>query len=603
MFKRLFLVMLTAILILIVSVSGAAAEEIMELKQLVVTANRYQEDSFDLPINIEIIDEEQIAKSQANNLGDLLKNSAGIQIKDNGGPGGQKTIHLRGSSASQVLILLDGQKINSSQNGEFDLAQILLSNVKKVEIIKGPASAVYGANALGGVVNIITKTAADLQKSELVLGMGSANTYQTSFNYGTRLNKGDIVFSFGSLNSAGFRDDTDHDELDRYFLSTKINRSLTPNTKLLFALNYHDSQKDIPGTISTPTPEAEQETKRNTYQLKLLNQLAHKDTELVIYYKDQNQIYDEDTTISGESDHKTKELSYNLNQIQYFARNTLSYGVEYNKDKIDSSDNGKHDFVTKSVYLNDKIKLAERITVNAGLRYDDHEKFGSATSPRIGLVYKLNRHNNLFFSYGEAYRTPTFNDLYWPKTKYSEGNSDLEAEESKSYEIGYKSNYNSFGLNLSFFRRESDNLIDWAAQDDKIWRPSNVDEAQADGIELNLSKSLTDKFKLEYQHTYLDSRDKNTDRLLEDQNYNNLILIYQPANYSINFKISHVSGRVDDLDNYTICNLNIIKQIQLFNNNYKFKISIDNLFDRDYQINNGYPMPGRNFMFNLSTTF
>jgi outer membrane receptor for ferrienterochelin and colicins len=613
MLKKSVLVMLTALLIIVVPVS--AQENVLDLDEVVVTASRYEESIMETPVSIEVLDQEEIEESSARNLAELINSVTGVRINNHGGPAGQKTISLRGSDASQVLILLDGQPINSSQNGQIDLAQILLSNVKKVEVLKGPASAVYGANALGGVVNVITKSGSDQEGLKLDLGVESFNTYKTALNYGMVFDNYQVMITSETLNSDGFRDNPDNSGIEQYFLSTKVNYDLDKNRELIFDLSYNESDKEVPGSITWQSPNAIQDDKFENYKLRYNYSKEKLDREIEFFINKQDQIYDTDTTSPGESEHNTEKRGINFKQVQYFNNNTLSYGLEYIEDEIESNENGKHEFDTKSLFLNNKWSITKKVILNTGIRYDNHKKFGSETSPRVGLTYSINNNNNIYLSAGESYRTPTFNDLYWPyssstynwETYITEGNPDLEAETSDAYEIGYRNNYNNFSTEINIFRRNSDNLIHWTTKETVsntfVTAPSNVDEAETDGLELNLSKNITNNLTLGYSHTYLDSRNVKTNELLKDQYYNDISLSYKPENYKLIFNLSHVGGRIDDLDNYTVCDLSFSKTIKVIERDYEIKLTVNNLFDQDYQVVDGYPMPGRNFMVNLSTKF
>ncbi len=600
MLRKVVLVMLTALLIFVVPVS--AQEEVMELDEVVVTASRYEESIMDTPVSIEVIDQEEIEESGANNIAELISSTTGVQIVDQGGSSGLKTINLRGSSANQVLVMIDGQPINNNQNGQVDLGQLVLSNVKRIEILKGPASSIYGANALGGVINIITKEGSDINGTEINFGLGSFDTYNTSIVHGTSFDNTEVQISAEILKSDGERKNS---EVDQYFISTKINYNINSTNDLIFNISYNDSDKKVPGSESMLTPNATQDDLMKNYSLKFVQNKEFRNLNISFYQNNIESIYDnpDEFGYSGSSKHYTKDNGIHINQTHYLNNNTLSYGIEYNEDEIDSNENGKHDLNTKSIYLNDKWEINNQFILNAGVRYDDHEKFGSETSPRVGLIYKINKNKNIYLSYGESYRTPTFNDLYWPSTQYTEGNPDLEAETSKAYEIGYRSNNKLLNTEINIFRRDSQNLIEWAAGSDFVYRPYNINNAETDGLELTLDTKLTDTLNFAYQHTYLDSRNNKTNELLKDQFYNSISLTYAPNDYKLIFKGNHVGGRINDLNNYTVFDLDLIKNITLINRDYNIIISVKNLFDQDYQVNSGYPMPGRNFMVNLSTKF
>ena len=171
MLRKTVLVMLTALLIFAVPVS--AEEEVMELDEVVVTASRYQESIMETPVSIEVIDQEEIEESNARNLADLLQDAGGVYIKNFSGLTGKKDIIIRGARQDQILYLLDGQPLNSPQDGVIRLEDIPISVIKKIEISKSASSSIYGANAMGGVINIVTQDADQENKTEIDFGLGS----------------------------------------------------------------------------------------------------------------------------------------------------------------------------------------------------------------------------------------------------------------------------------------------------------------------------------------------------------------------------------------------------------------------------------------------
>jgi outer membrane receptor for ferrienterochelin and colicins len=596
MLKKSVLVMLTALLILAVPVS--AQENVLDLDEVVVTASRYEESIMDTPVSIEVIDQEEIEESNAQNVAELISSIAGVQITNYGGPAGSKTINIRGSDSNQVLVLIDGQSINTKMIGDVDLGQILISNVKRVEVLKGPASAIYGANALGGVVNIITKNGSDNEGLKLDLGIGSFNTYKTALNYGLVFDKSEVLITAETLNSDGFRDNPDNSGLDQYNISTKINYDLNQYDEFVFDIIYNNSDKEVPGKLTWQSPNATQEDIMENYRITYNREKENYDLKSSLYYNDQETNYINPDS-NTDNIHKKKKIGFDLSNTLFYKNNTLTYGFEIVNNELDSSQLPKiYDATNKAVFLENSYTKINNLKINTGVRYDDNEDYGSETNPRVSLLYSINNNNNIFASYGEAYRAPTFDELYWDEF-WLKGNPDLEPEKSKNYEIGIKSRLNNSKLEVVLFKNEIENEI--------IGYPNptykNIKESETDGLELSLSKNITDNLTLGYSHTYLDSRNVKTNKLLKDQYYNDISLAYRPKNYLVKFNVSHVGGRVEDLDNYTVCDLNFSKNIKVTERDYKVKLAVNNLFDQDYQVNDGYPMPGRNFMVNLSTKF
>ena len=243
-------------LIIIVSllvISPVMAEEedkLFTLDEVVVTATKYPVEMSETSVSVEVIREEDVDSSNAANVGELLNDVTGVNIINYGGPSGQKTVHIRGSKPTQVLILMDGQSINNNQNGQKDLGQLPLSNVKKIEILKGPASALYGANALGGVVNIITKDASEKPEVNFKVAYGSYNTSNIEFNYSASEEKTGLIFALGKKSSDGHRNIPDNSGIDQLSFFSKINYQINNNSNLVFTFNYNDSDKEVPGMLN-----------------------------------------------------------------------------------------------------------------------------------------------------------------------------------------------------------------------------------------------------------------------------------------------------------------------------------------------------------------
>lgn len=162
MYKKyinIFLILICLTLVMGLNVKAEENEDYFLLDEVVVIASKYPEKIMDAPVSTTVVTEEDIEEKNVQNAADLLRDIAGIHISDYGVLSGKKTISIRGSNSNQVLVMIDGQPINSSQNGEADLSQIPVEIIERIEISKDPASSLYGANALGGVVNIITKEA------------------------------------------------------------------------------------------------------------------------------------------------------------------------------------------------------------------------------------------------------------------------------------------------------------------------------------------------------------------------------------------------------------------------------------------------------------
>ncbi|SDG81213.1 TonB-dependent receptor plug domain-containing protein [Halanaerobium congolense] len=612
MLKQKVLVMLTALLILAVPVS--AQEEVVDLEEVVVTASRYEESIMDTPVSIEVIDQEEIEGSNAKNLADLLKSTSSIHIKDNGGSYAKKDILIRGFRGDQVLILLDGHPYNNPNDGEVKLQQIPIHLIKKIEILKSSSSAVYGANAMGGVINIITKDGEDIEKTNFSVGLGSFDTRKMNFSSGFNTEKANFLISYDDLYSDGHRDQ-ETSETDREDVFLKYKYSLSNNSDLSLSFKYNDSYIEFPGNTLSKSNGVMDDIDRNinlilnqSYQnkdRKISFNMNNKDFHAITYdYND----YETDTEV------KSYGLSYQ--ESRYFDQHTLGYGIDIINNEVKSEIN-RYDYnlfsyvkdtydkenMNKALFIQDKYEINSKNILDFGIRYDDHEEFGSELSPKLGYIYKIKDNFNFNFSAAQSYRAPSFYELYG-----TYGNSDLDTEKSNSYDMGFKYETEKGYSEITLFKRDVEDLI---VTDYTKSININEDEADISGMEYSLNHELTKQFEFDFNYTYLDAKNSN-DKQLIDMPYHklNLDVHYKMDKTKISM-LNRFVGERNDVQNtppYKVVKSSsyFVSDLRISNNltkNIRLSLEINNLFDKEYEVINDYPMPGRNFMVNLSTKF
>ena len=609
--KKLILTLtlvLTLNLLVGAAVDAAENEETFTLDEVVVTASKYEEQLSETSVSMEVVDEEEINQSSAVNVANLLKDINSVQINDKGSLAGQKTISIRGSDPSQVLVLLDGQELNSRQNGQIDLSTIPTAQIKKIEVLKGPASAIYGANALGGVVNIITKDAVPEQKTTIELAAGSFSTIEYTL---TQSGGGeDLAYNLAvsDKSSDGHRDNPDNDDLEQTNLFTKFKYEIDQFSDLTLTVNHNDTERGVPGPTNMPTPNAQQVDESTNLSLQWLQQKESSDSKVIVAHKQQDQTFDnpDQWSYTGPSKHETKQHSLKYQQTYYLENNTFNYGIEVEENKIDSTANGEHENFNQAVFVTDEWNISGPLKFNLGGRYDEHEMFGGEFSPRLGAVYNVNQKFNFHLSASKAYRTPTFNDLYWPEDTYTAGNPDLEPETAKAYEVGARYHTSQTKLKANYFIRKADNLIDWA-QDDNTgqWKPYNLSEAQISGIEMSLQQYLFDNTTADFNYTYLDAQNEQTDSRIKYKPYHtaNFALKYNPESLTAKVNGKLVAGRTGNSASYFVVDTKLSKDLKVAQRKMKVSLKVNNLLDREYQVVNNYPMPERNYGISCKVKF
>jgi outer membrane receptor for ferrienterochelin and colicins len=602
MFKKKVLVMLTALLILVVPVS--AEEDVMDLDEVVVTASRYEESIMDTPVSIEVIDQEEIEESNAQNLAELLDTYTGVYIKDNGGQVGTKSVKIRGASSDQVLVLLDGVPYNDPHNGGLDLSNVSAENIEKIEIIKGPASVIYGANAMGGVVNIITKEIEDTPITKLDLGFGSDDTNIYKISHNEKIDNLGVYLSYLNKSSDTYLKENN---LDQENIFLKINNDISRYSDITFNFSNNISDKVINNS--------DQNDEEQNLSLSWNRKKEVSETNFRIYKNDREREYP-----SSNSLHEKEQTGLFLNNTNYLDKHTFNYGFEFKEDKVNSTniENGNKETTNKALFIKDNWNFNSKLDFTLAARYDDHEEYGSNLSPQVAISHSLNENYRTFISYSEAFKAPTFDDLYgvyppmsgqdWSYPGF-EGNPNLEAEESDNYEIGLKFDSIIGEGSISYFYREVTNLI---TNNYNVlpYTMKNVDDkSEFKGIELNIDNQLTEKLSSSFNYTYLDSQDNNGDRIAGNPYHNAKIsLKYKKAKKTFFVSGKLISDNIDGASNdkmpsYFVVDSRVNIPIEVINQKVDLAFEINNLFDKDYEVVDGFPMPGRNFMVNLSTKF
>ena len=600
MSKKLLFFMLAALLLFTIQVS--AQDDVMEMDEVVVTASRYEESIMDTPVSIEVIDQEEIEESNANNLADLLELAGGVYIKDNGSLMAKKDVTIRGYTESRIIILLDGQPYSSPNDGEISLEAIPVELIKRIEVLKSPGSAIYGPNAMGGVINIITKDGQDIEKTNIKAGLGSYNKRNLNISRSFRNDQSSIIFIYDSLNSDGHRANSEIDR-DDLFVKTKLKTGEISTLNL--SLKYNETNLEFPGSDLGDSSGAKIEEELNLNAF-LIQNFKNKDRRISIFTTDR------DTLIPyvGDSNSQIdiKRTGLNIRETNYINNHILNYGFEiisdesvniYNTPSFGSTNYDENN-LNKSIFIEDKYSINEENIINIGIRYDNHEEYGSELSPRLGYLYRINKYLNFNLLYGESYKAPSYFQLYFPA--WGGGNPDLIPETTKSYEVGLKYNRSNCSRQISIFKRDGDDFI--AVKDGFF---TNFNSVTIEGLDFSSNRIINGNWEFGFNYTYLDAvNDENGERLGDIPYHQfDLSLKYKLNNIRVNLNNSFLGSRIDGASGNELSS-HFISDLKISNNlteNTELAVEINNLFDREYEVVDGYPMPGRNFMVNVSTKF
>jgi len=516
--------------------SEGSVGPVYELEPIVVTATRYPEYLKNIPAFATVLTKENLRLTSSLSLSDGLKNVSGIDIKSTGGFGQVSTLSLRGSSASQVLVLLDGRPLNYINTGIFNLSDFPTEQVERIEIVRGPLSSLYGANALGGVVNIISQIPKET-KATGSLSFGTFNTQAYSLGLSGNYKKLKLSWS-GERKSS----DNDRKNSDFYNFTTHTKLFFLPSSKINgeFFLNTQNDRMGVPGVVPDPDniPKyGDREVnslfdrqKDRNYSVDLTFNFAPQPKKIFSakLYLDRRKmnyhtVYDRYDFTYFNSVKTIEDYTYNTKTeggfVQYsmpiFNKNTITFGCDFRRDKLDASQNTHYapDSVTSlsdtlifwrpetktlGFWGTGNFNFNNRWTFQVGMRLDDHSLYPSEVSPHLGLVFHLNPNYSMKFFWGKAYKAPTFNDLFWPDG----GNPDLKPEKGNAFETSFNSSADRISAQISLFYKRVKNLIVWLPLGKNgQWQPFNVDKYEGRGIEMNLDWKLDKGTNLSINYT------------------------------------------------------------------------------------------------------
>jgi vitamin B12 transporter len=609
MYRSLMLVLLG---LWVVGSAFAAETDLSEslMDEVVVTATRMAEPLSKASASVAVVTAEEIAARGATRLDEVLQDVVGLHVVSSGPAGSLSSASIRGSEASQVLVLIDGVRLNSPQNGQFDLNQlpVALNEIERVEVLRGAASALYGSNALGGVINIITRSPQETPSTQVGWTEGERDTRIVSGSTSRQL--GNFRYRLGaeSQESDGYRKNSDYDQ---YTVNGLFGYSPAEDVDIELSTYHLDYKSSIPGSDSWPSPDAEQEDKRTVTSLKVaapvgpVNLIARG-----IYEHHRNDYRDPGGWSPINETHKIDTYGAEVHAEKDYANQTFLLGGDYYRDELDSTNIGDEDQEHGAVFGQYQTDLMPTLTLLLGLRYDIHSDFDNELSPRAALHADLTDSTRVRLSASKAFRAPTLNDLYWPADFFSKGNPDLDPETAWEYELALDQTLGDAGrVSLAGFLRDAEDLISWQPDEFFVYSPVNVNDARIWGVEVDGQFALCSFATIGGNYTYLHPKDRDRDEYLlgkprhETHGYITLKPFEETTlRFDGRYLRYYPEATRKDKD-YFVADLALTHAIMLGEVAIDATVSVKNLFDKNYEANPGYPMPPRELFAGLTAYF
>lgn len=607
-----FLVVLMWIMSLVLSRMGWAEEEegVTKLEKVVVTATRTPHLLKDVPVETVVITREDIEKSSAQTISDLLGYTPGIFVRADDTPGASAwRAKVRGLdfNSGYGLVLIDGQRVKGGGMGEYGIGlnQIPLEMIERIEIVKGPSSVLYGSDALAGVVNIITKSAPEKPNFGLEVASGTHNVNIADIWFGGKLGKLGVYINANYEESEcgkyGYRSDRKEDYY-RDRLDAKFSYDFAEDVKLSLGINVEDWDRER---------EYESGVKRYTdkkkYRVSPGLEATFEDGSML---KIQGYWYDWDfdnkesggtsgfTPLQGDMYYRQGEFQYTrpLTKIHLF-----TVGSEYLEEELDY--NLAHETIdTKSFYFQDEMNflLWKPFSVVLGGRLDDHSEFGSEFCPKLSLMLEAAEKTKIRASVGRGFKSPTIRQLYY-ETPFQHGNHwiksnpDLDAEYSVGYSLGIEQVVGEKCLlSLTFFRNDLKDKVVSVETDEVIEgipvnTYENVKDVHTQGVEMNFRAEICQGLTGVFGYTYLDAEDEGTNKDLtySPENTFSARLTYDYKLWGLitsigtryTDKMYKNSDNTKETDDYFLTEAKLIKKLTKY---ATISVEANNIFDSDY---------------------
>lgn len=540
---------LTLCILSAISSSGYAAEKsdmiTYSLDEVVVTATKTELTQKENPRSVEVITKEDIQNTGAISVRDALRTATNIDIVSVNHGGGEN-ISIRGGDTDGVLILVNGRRVAgenyfmSQGSNAYALDRLNLSNVDHIEILRGPASAIYGSGAMSGVINIITKKS---EKPEFSVGVATGtNEMSNYYHYDTGKNgKVSVNFdvNFSKLRNIDSKAGKNllHGPKQAYNLN--LDYEMDENNNLNLMLDYakdnlETRMRDFSVSSSAPDdlkyPITSFTSERKTIALTYDGKNSNSDYSLSASYSQLNRDpYAADTPGTNEKKYKSWNIEAR-DTIRTSDNNKLIFGGEYRGDKasIYSGDNTVKNTDQYSLYLYDEYRVDNKLLLTPAIRYDYHKSFGSHTSPNLGATYFISDKSRFKANYGTSYRAPSVDELYGAFTHGGiwggmaiVGNPDLKPEKSKGWEISYEQEFgDTTSAKLTYFDNKKEDAISYkieTAHPSQMGKFYNIDSTSSKGVEFEIKHDFGKGFTLVGNYNWLDSVDDTTGERL---NYN-----------------------------------------------------------------------------------
>ncbi len=493
-----------------------AADDTIDLEPIQVKSRRSLELKENIPASITVIREEEIKKQKHFQVEDLLRGELGLDVVQNGPLGGRASVFMRGGGSASTLVLVDGIQVNSNTSGGFNFANLTAENIQQIEILRGPQSTLWGADAVGGVINIITKRGEGPPKHSFAFEGGSFATFRETLQSSGALKKFDYSVSLSRTDSNGFssasedRGNAENDGYENTSVSTRLGYEFTEDGRVELIGRYIRSITQFDAfSFATGLPtDGNNGNKANAYYFAAPIKKTFAGWWTVTFkpniaYED---TFSFDPTFSNTHIINRTYTGDLQNNLQFGKNYSVTFGGEYQvQNGVNQESSLESTIYNQGYFLQGVAHLLDRLTVTGGFRHDVNSKFEDKTTYRFEGGYRLAEYGTrLRAAYATGFRAPTINDLFFPGF----GNPDLKPEEVKTWEVGVDQTLydGRVKIGVTYFDSDFTNLIQFDSVTNAVL---NVGEATSRGLETEIKYRVTGDLDLALKHTWNETFDEN----------------------------------------------------------------------------------------------
>jgi len=583
------------------------------LKEILIQENRLAIPFDKRNRNIQILTQEEIQQLPSTSINEVLRYAAGVDIRQRGPFGTQADIGIDGGSFDQTLILINGVKLSDPQTGHHMLNLPLpLSEIQRIELLRGPVSRIYGINGLTGAVNIVTKQASsnsvfvqlqsgssfkDVEAEDGKDGIYYGNTVQLGGSFVRKNHQHQLFFGKEHSNGQRYNSGADNEKL---YYQNQI--TLSPSHNIQMMAGYINNAFGANGYYAAPgDKESEEHVETVISSISSHHQLNkwYLSPRISYRYNEDDYRYFRHDLSKGRSKHYTQSLTGEMHARYQTTLGDLGIGAEARFEDISSSNIGKHNRANYGFFTEFRTTKFNRFDINFGAYVNYNTDYNWEIFPGIDIGFQATEHLRLSVNSGTGQRIPTFTDLYLNQRPGNIGNPDLKSESAWQNEFGLQYNRDKFSFQAGYFYRNIRRFIDWLRESTDVpYQAQNLGNNKTHGIYANIGYKTVfaehQSLMFNFAYTYLDPS------IIND--YSNSMIKYGieslkhqlQASFSYGFKNWSITSANRWLERSS-SNAYFISDLRLAYHQKRFSVFADvqNIFDEKYVEVGAVPMPSR----------